>query len=168
MIKALDQAVNKLKKHYSFKRFQVVGYSGGSTIACLLSAWRNDITALITFAGNLNPQAWTQQHHPPPLKGSLNPVDFAPTLKNIPQIHFVGDDETTVIGTASYLKSLGTLNKVTVISLPLGHQGAWEDVWSRFLAFNRATLPTLLPLRIWVPASWAFKALLPGFSPFTT
>ena len=69
----------------------MIGFSGGGAVAILVSAQRRDVTGIRTVAGNLNHKVWTTYHNVNPLKGSLNAVDVANKVSDIPQIHYVGD-----------------------------------------------------------------------------
>lgn len=94
VITATSAALDQLKAQAKAQSLVLVGYSGGATVALLVAAQRRDIAQVITVAGNLNPDAWTQLHQVSPLTGSLNPMNYLPQLRQIPQIHFVGMQDT--------------------------------------------------------------------------
>lgn len=96
VIDATDQALNKLKARFNAQRLTLIGYSGGGAVATLLAARRQDVTRLITVAGNLDHRAWTTHHHLQPLDGSLNPADFSPLSGSILQIHLVGGKDPVI------------------------------------------------------------------------
>lgn len=50
----------------------------------------------VTYAGNLDTDKWTTLHKITPLIGSLNPADFTQNLQNLPQIHYVGIQDTSI------------------------------------------------------------------------
>jgi hypothetical protein len=85
-VKVLDEIKNMCKT----KSFILHGYSGGGSIAAIVSAKRKDVKALVTYAGNLDTDKWTTIHNITPLMGSLNPADFIKELQNLPQTHYVG------------------------------------------------------------------------------
>ena len=62
----------------------------------MVAARRDDVVRLVTVAGNLDHQIWTQRLKVSPLTGSLNPVDYWEKLVNIPQLHLVGGKDTSV------------------------------------------------------------------------
>lgn len=95
-VEAASEAIDALKQRYRASRLVLVGYSGGGAIAALVAARRQDVVRLVTVAGNLDPLAWTRLHDLPPLAGSLNPADAWQRLQDIPQVHFVGAEDTNV------------------------------------------------------------------------
>ncbi|WP_244873712.1 alpha/beta hydrolase [Cupriavidus numazuensis] len=96
VVEAASEAIDALKQRYHASRLVLVGYSGGGAIATLVAARRHDVVRLVTVAGNLEPLAWTRLHDLPPLAGSLNPADAWRQLQDIPQVHFVGAEDTNV------------------------------------------------------------------------
>jgi len=90
VINAMNQVLSRLKQETQVERFILIGYSGGGAVAALIAAQRQDVAALITIAGNLDPEAWTRRHELTDLHGSLNPRNYAPALTKVPQWHFVG------------------------------------------------------------------------------
>ncbi len=93
VIAASHRAVEVLKQRFGARDLTLVGYSGGGAVAALVAAGRNDVVRLVTVAGNLDHQAWTQSKRVSPLTGSLNPADFWQQLKRIPQVHLVGEKD---------------------------------------------------------------------------
>jgi hypothetical protein len=85
-----DAVLDAAKKRYNAKYIRLVGYSGGGSLAVLLAALRQDVTSLVTIAGNLDTQAWTELHGVSRLTDSLNPTSVVVSVANIPQVHYVG------------------------------------------------------------------------------
>ena len=136
---ATNEAINTLKNKLGFKQIRLIGYSGGGTVAAILAATRNDVIDLRTVAGNLDIDVFVRVHEVTPLVGSLNPVDFANTLVNIPQVHFVGekDDIITPPITDSYIDAIrkydASLECVNVRQIKdVSHAKGWETVWQRY------------------------------------
>jgi len=90
IIQSFNEALDTLKVNHKNTSFTLVGYSGGGAVATLLSAKRNDVTKLITVAGNIDSDAWVKFHHISALDGSLNPANYTDTLDKIPQYHLIG------------------------------------------------------------------------------
>src|SRR5262249_11272565 len=129
---ALDLAKRKSKA----QRLTLVGYSGGGAVAALLAARRKDVTLLVTVAGTLDQVTWTREAGVTPLSRSLNPRDFAPQLRTIPQVHFVGGRDTVVplAVTQSYLMGLGSGAPVKLVSMPeYDHECCWVRDWQALL-----------------------------------
>jgi dienelactone hydrolase len=96
VVAATSSAVDALKSRYGARRIQLVGYSGGGAVAALVAAHRPDVTLLVTVAGNLDTQAWTEHFRSTPLHGSLNPADFSGQLTHLKQVHLVAASDTVV------------------------------------------------------------------------
>lgn len=96
VVAALDSAVTELKRAAKADTLVLAGYSGGGALAVLLAARRNDVSGLVTVAGNLDHAAWTQHHGVRPLRVSLNPADVADKVAAIPQRHFVGSQDVVI------------------------------------------------------------------------
>jgi hypothetical protein len=95
-VKAMSAAIDQVKQSFDAQRIELVGYSGGATIALLLAARRDDVARVLTVAGNLSVKAWTDHHDVTPLYLSLDPVNFVDALRDIPQIHYVGSEDDIV------------------------------------------------------------------------
>lgn len=132
IIDTLDQALDQLKQPLHAQRLILVGYSGGGAIATLLAARRQDVAGLITVAANLDHQAWTRQNHLTPLSGSLNPADSWQALQVVPQVHFVGGNDT-LVGLAAvqpYVARFPAAHQPSVVMvLGADHQCCWASLW---------------------------------------
>ena len=90
VVAAYDDILNQINARYQPASFVLMGYSGGGAVAALLAAQREDVSLLVTVAGNLDIDAWVRKHGLCPLSGSLNPTDFMDGLSRVPQYHFLG------------------------------------------------------------------------------
>ena len=126
------QALDELKRRFGFEGFHLVGFSGGGTVATLLAADRGDVRSLRTVAGNLDHVALSKAHRVSILRGSLNPLDIAPTLRALPQIHYSGHADRVVppwvathfaqaVGEGKCLKTR-VIKKAT-------HLSGWLPIW---------------------------------------
>src|SRR5690606_38194622 len=108
VVVSLEQALEQIKVRYGNRDFELIGYSGGATLALLLAARRSDIAQIQTLAGNLSPQRWVQLHQLSPLSGSLNPDDHRKALARIPQRHLAGGKDKVVppLLMRSYIENL--------------------------------------------------------------
>lgn len=136
VIKSMNDAMDQLKSMGKYQSLELVGYSGGGTMALLLAAHRDDIHSIRTIAGNLDHKWLNEYHHVTPLAGSLNPPDFADHLASIPQQHFVGEDDLVVpVGAyQSYRRAFqdtGCLG-MTVVS-GADHGKGWKENWQHCL-----------------------------------
>ncbi|KXS53941.1 MAG: hypothetical protein AWU57_1676 [Marinobacter sp. T13-3] len=132
IIEATGAALDELKVRYSATTLLLVGYSGGGAVAALLAAERDDVKALVTVAGNLDHEFWTNYHQISPLNGSLNPADRASGLARMPQWHFVGGSDAVIPPEAlsAYTRQLpGSAPVVRVVKPDYGHQCCWVESW---------------------------------------
>lgn len=142
VLASYQQALDTLKSMYSFSEFHLIGYSGGGTIATLLAATRDDIATLRTVAGNLDHIAHSTVHNVSILPGSLNPIDYAPTLRDVPQIHYIGGKDEIVPSVIydSYALALGPTPCLGHAYVPNAtHTEGWTAIWKDAV---RATTPT--------------------------
>lgn len=136
VIKASNLAIDQLKQRHHAKRIILIGYSGGAAIATLSAAQRQDVSQLITIAGNLETTAWTTQQHLSPLTGSLNPADAWEALINIPQRHYVGLQDKVVppIFASMYRDRFPIGQQPEIIHVPgFDHHCCWVEAWPRLL-----------------------------------
>jgi pimeloyl-ACP methyl ester carboxylesterase len=140
VIAAMNAAVDHLKDKAAAASVALVGFSGGGAVAALVAARRDDVSYLLTVAGNLDHAAWTAHHELAPLGGSLNPADAAADLRALPQVHFVGADDEIVPRqiAAGYLARLGSGAPARLISVPdADHDCCWVEAWPDLLGRYR-------------------------------
>lgn len=129
VIRDMDAALGRAKRASGASALELVGYSGGGAVALLTAARRNDVRFVVTVAGNLDHAFWTRLHRVSPLRGSLNPADFADRLRGIRQVHLAGgeDDVVPPAVAESYLRRLGEPDRVRLVVVPgADHSGGWE------------------------------------------
>ncbi|MEG3639217.1 alpha/beta hydrolase [Magnetococcus sp. PR-3] len=96
MVQALNQVVDQLVARYQPEQLYLVGFSGGGALAALIATRRDDLSGWVTVAGNLAHNVWTQRQGLAPLKGSLDPLDVAVSLRTQPQVHVVGEEDKVI------------------------------------------------------------------------
>jgi hypothetical protein len=133
VVEASDLAVDALKQRFSARHLTFVGYSGGGAIAALVAARRSDVIRLVTVAGNLDHQAWTESKRVSPLTGSLNPADYWQRLVGIRQIHLVGgNDQVMDVVFAESYRARFPVGKQPEIIVKSGfdHRCCWVRDWA--------------------------------------
>lgn len=129
---AYNEALNNIKRRHNITGFNLVGYSGGGTVASLLAAERDDVKTLRTVAGNLDHKAHSKFHNVTILHNSLNPPDYAKKLRDIPQRHFIGTKDKIVPDYVfnSYKSALGknACLKSTYVA-EVSHDEGWTQRW---------------------------------------
>jgi dienelactone hydrolase len=144
VVRALGQAVDRLKTLSAAGELRLVGYSGGGALAALLAARRNDVVELVTVAGNLDHASWTRRHAITPLVGSLNPADFVESLAEICQLHFVGGEDPIVgRGVAeAFAARFPAAGRPKVIVIDnFDHRCCWVERWPRLRIEQQCEVP---------------------------
>jgi len=135
-VDAMNKALDQAKAQAGARKLYLAGYSGGGAMAALLAARRSDVAGLATVAGNLDHALWTRIHCVSPLRGSLNPVDDAERLRQLPQAHFSGghDEIVPTLVTESFMKKIGedSLARMVVIE-QADHACCWPRLWPKLL-----------------------------------
>lgn len=137
VVNSYDEFFSILKiKNPRIKDFIVYGYSGGAAISLLLASKRNDIKKLVTIAGNIDTEFWTNYHNIAALYGSLNPVDFTKNLKGIKQVHLIGAKDKIINEKVfqSYLQKTIYKREITFhIFSDFTHSKGWIENWVQIL-----------------------------------
>lgn len=135
VIAASDAALNHLKQRFAARELQLVGYSGGGAVATLLAARRDDVVGLVTVAGNLDHQRWSEMLRLSPLQRSLNPALARDRLRGLRQWHLVGALDRVIppVIAQQFVAGLPdpTLARIQVMD-GVDHQCCWVDFWPRF------------------------------------
>lgn len=132
VIGSLDTALDALKTRLGNRQFELIGYSGGATLALLLAERRTDITRLQTLAGNLNPNQWTQHQGLAPLSESPQPNLSSVQFFRIKQRHLAGASDQVIPAELiqQCAKQLSRQGCVEFHLLPdVGHQLGWINAW---------------------------------------
>lgn len=95
-IDAYHAVLDQIKQRQPELRFNLVGYSGGATIATKLAGSRDDVNTLQTIAGNLDPHAWVQWHGYSPVNSTPLSEPELDRLKRMAQRHFMGIHDTVI------------------------------------------------------------------------
>ena len=132
IIAASNEGVSQLKLRFAANKVRLIGYSGGGAVAALIAARRHDVAQLVTVAGNLDHAAWTKQHRMSSLSGSVNPAEAWKSLEEIPQRHYVGDQDTVInesIAQAYVARYSGNKKPYISVIPTFNHHCCWESIW---------------------------------------
>lgn len=136
IIDSVSAVIEIGKKRARAKRLDIIGFSGGGTVAVLVAARRRDVNSIRTVAGNLDHKAWTQYHKIDPLSGSLNSADVAKSVAHIPQVHYVGGQDE-IIGkyvAESYRSKAGRADCIKIKTVSgFTHSKGWEKIWKNLI-----------------------------------
>lgn len=130
IITAMSEAIDQIKIQSHATNIILIGYSGGGAVAALLAARRNDVSELISVAGNLDTEMHSMIHHVSPLAGSLNPRDFASQI-HVKQIHYSGENDENVPAAVakSFVAALPVNVSANIVVIPgATHHAGWENI----------------------------------------
>ena len=136
VIESFDQAIDKLKQHHQLSAIDLIGYSGGAAISVLLAEQRDDIRSLRTVAGNVDIDAFSNLHNISKMPKSLNPAIKANKIKDLPQIHFIGENDSVVPLPVfkSYKSKAGASQCIVHKVIPgVNHQDGWSAAWPQLI-----------------------------------
>jgi len=136
VVEATSEAISQIKKHHGAKQLELFGYSGGGAIAALVAARRDDVSRLVSVAGNMDHEYWTADHEVSALSGSLNPADFGGRLQTMSQLHLVGeeDENVPVEVVNAYLKRIQATKEASVhVISNYDHECCWAENWKQLL-----------------------------------
>lgn len=132
IMNSIAEAIQKIATNHPVI---LIGYSGGAQIAGLVAVNKPWIQTkkLITIAGNLDHQAWTEYHKLPPLNESMYLTDYKKNYIKIPQIHYVGANDDNIPPQLT-LSFVGPEHQKTVIIVPdadhsQGFQSIAPQIW---------------------------------------
>lgn len=135
IVQSISAALDDYKAYHKFESFELIGYSGGGTLAALLPRYRNDIKSIRSVAGNLDIAAFTNHHKVSALHGSFNPVDDLSNLSQIPQIHFSGVQDDVIPYTITR-EAVSKMNREAGCDIAktrlvegVSHGKGWEGAW---------------------------------------
>lgn len=132
VVDGMNEAITSIAKG---QPIDLVGYSGGGGIAVLIADRNKKVRSIVTVAGLLDHRLFTEQHKVPPMIGSLNPIDVAYRLRNIPQLHISGGKDEVVRPSIadSYVLTANSGCVKSQILPDLGHDRGWESEWKDIL-----------------------------------
>jgi pimeloyl-ACP methyl ester carboxylesterase len=127
-VAALMATLSHLTEEHDATDIELVGYSGGGTLALLLAARRTDIAQVTTIAAPLDHAAWTRFHGHVPLTGSLNPLS-EPRAIRLRERHLLGERDSVVpIGLAAPYKARYPQAEFHVVE-GFDHRCCWAAHW---------------------------------------
>lgn len=141
VIDSMIAALRKIRHLLRPKKTVLIGFSGGGALAMLMAERLEDVGAIVTIAGNLDPDAWAERHHYAPLTGSENPARHPPLPGSIFQLHLAGEKDANV-SPDLISSALQHQPSPRLIVLPdADHDCCWEPLWPSILKQIDAASP---------------------------
>ena len=133
VVTSMAAALTSLIKTYQIPSIVLIGHSGGGTLAMLLAEKIPETKVLVTLAGNLDIDAWADQHGFSRLQGSLNPASRKSIPATIQQYHYLGRRDKN-IKTSMIAPVVNKQEQAELFLLDhYGHLCCWERDWPDFL-----------------------------------
>ena len=135
-VSSLNRALDILKTQGNYQKFELIGFSGGATLALLAAAARDDITSVRTIAGNLDPEFVNRFHKVSAMPQALNPVSRISRLEIIPQLHFYGTGDPVIPPQVFRAYQEKFKSTECVKGYPVAgasHLQGWREAWKQLL-----------------------------------
>lgn len=123
------------------RNIELVGYSGGGTLAVLLAQQLPQVTRVLTLGANLDHTAWTNFHETPALSGSVNPATNNRHISG-QELHLYGQNDLEVPAAINqkYFDNNPSAN-IGVID-HFDHRCCWLEQWPDILRAWESSSPT--------------------------
>ncbi len=134
--KEILDAVDEVVRKFGDFDLELIGYSGGAEIAKYVATKNKNTLNLRTIAGNLDHKKFCETHKVTPLDQSFDDSEILQNLADIPQIHFIGNDDKIILPiiSKSYADKLSKKSCVKIISVDkASHFNGWKNKWSSLL-----------------------------------
>lgn len=104
----------------------------------LIAARRHDVVSLRTVAGNLDSEYVNRIHHVSAMPASLDPIDVAPQLRDLPQLHFSSDADAVVPPAVAerFVAATGPRCARWHVVNGIAHDGDWARAWPALLRID--------------------------------
>lgn len=112
----------------------LIGYSGGAQLAGLVAVLHPelDVRQLVTVAGNLDHRIWTREKGFVPLNESLSLTDYQKVYADIPQIHYIAQNDRVILPrwTYQFVQDAETIHLVPGASHDTGFTEIFPKIWA--------------------------------------
>ncbi len=133
IVASMQAALQHWLTQHSAAKIVLIGYSGGGTLAALMAQTFRPLQAVVTFAANLDVDAWSLYHEYTVLSESLNPMRQPILASEIQQLHVAGaiDNNVPEFIIQNYASKQP---HAQFISYPqVDHFCCWVEKWSEIL-----------------------------------
>jgi hypothetical protein len=133
VLKTMAVALEQIVKRLGTRKVVLIGYSGGGTLAMLLAEQTQNLQGIVTIAGNLDINAWSNLHGYAPLIGSKNPAQQPPLNPALFQLHYAGGKDQNVPVSLIQPTVLRQHSAQLIIIPEFDHTCCWEKIWPSVL-----------------------------------
>jgi pimeloyl-ACP methyl ester carboxylesterase len=134
VIDSMAKALRKLMREYGHTDLHLMGFSGGGSLAMLMAERFPETRSIVTIAGNLDIETWTDLHGYDALTGSKNPKSMSPLPMNIAQYHLAGGKDRNVPAKIIREALVNQADSQFILFSDFTHGCCWEEVWREVLA----------------------------------
>jgi pimeloyl-ACP methyl ester carboxylesterase len=133
VIASMAAALNQFLRTSGFSELVFLAHSGGGAVAVLLAEEFPQTVGIVTLAGNLDIDAWTDYHNFDRLQGSINPAGRKPLNAGIWEYHYIGSDDKNIL--PEFVLSRARKSTAVHIEVLDGfdHSCCWHGVWPAIL-----------------------------------
>ncbi len=133
VVESMQRVLRDYMRRGGYSEVVLIGHSGGGTLAMLLAERISATRAVVTIAGNLDIEAWTDYHGYSPLEGSLNPAHMPALDSEVHQYHLIGKDDKNM----PYYLVEPVLQRQPHAKVLMwekfDHACCWQNIWQEFL-----------------------------------
>jgi pimeloyl-ACP methyl ester carboxylesterase len=129
VVEAMAGALRQLLKKTGHRYVRLFGHSGGGALAMLLAERFEQVTDVVTLAGNLDTAAWVTHHGYTPLYSSLNPSDRVPLPSTVRQWHWVAGRDRVIPAEILLPFIRRQPNALGVVVSNYSHNCCWQSMW---------------------------------------
>ncbi|MBX2882817.1 MAG: alpha/beta hydrolase [Granulosicoccus sp.] len=129
VVRSLLSVLSDEIKRLGVADVRLYGHSGGGTLAMLLAEHLPEVTRIVTLAGNLNIDGWTELHGYTPLYTSLNPIRRPALRDQIEQIHLLGRSDSNIPPRLVTGWIARQRNATGVLLDGVDHTCCWKRLW---------------------------------------
>ena len=133
VVRSMAAGIRALVQRKNASDVRLMGHSGGGALALLLAAEIPEVSRVVTLAGNLDIDAWTDHHGYTPLFSSRNPSFVEPLRQGVWQWHLIGLRDTVIPSQLIKPFILSQKNATGIEFSQFTHGCCWGRIWPEVL-----------------------------------